>query len=106
MTHWETVHTDEVEGFDIRLDVTSEDERPEQDTLDKINNGLLLWFCARVTVSRDGLDLGDDVLGGCCYESIADFLKPGGYYSDMVQQAIEQARGAIEKLCKCPEASE
>ena len=57
-----------------------------------INNGIYMWFAAHVRVSKDGVDLGEDYLGGCCYESAAAFMKPGGYYEDMVECALEDAR--------------
>lgn len=114
MTYWETVHSETREGFDIELAFTSEDTHPDdlfdweacgdrEETLRKIDAGLLLWFTARVRVSvarpdgKGSVVLGEDYLGGCLYESASDFMA-SGYYDDMVSMAIENARDFIDSL--------
>lgn len=106
---WETVHTEERDGFLITLAFTPEEDDPrghfdsgdeaaDQEIFDKIENGTYLWFCARVTVSKAGVVLGTDYLGGCCYESAADFMVPDGYYPDMIASAMREAKETLEKL--------
>lgn len=113
MTYWETVHNETREGFEIELAFCPEDTHPDdsfdwsvcgdrEETLQKIDSGLLLWVSARVRVSvtrPDGCSvvIGEDYLGGCLYESVSDFLGCG-YYDDMVSMAIENARDFIDSL--------
>ena len=114
MSYWETVHSETREGFDIELAFTPEDIHPDdlfdweacgnrEETLEKIDAGLLLWFTARVRVSVDRPDgkasvvIGEDYLGGCLYESARDFMA-SGYYEDMVQAALDNARDFIDSL--------
>lgn len=107
MTHYETVHTENFAGFEIALSIAPEDMAPDwdfeseedrEDTLRKIDNGTLLWFVARVTASRKGVALGTDYLGGCCYGSVQEFLQDG-YYTDMIDAAVKEARETISELC-------
>ncbi len=108
MSHEELVHEETREGFSIRLYFGAEDYAPDwdfeseedkQELFRKIDAGLLLWFYAHVTVSRtpSGEVEGDDFIGGCCYESVQDFVKNSGYYDDMVSESIERARDAARK---------
>lgn len=104
MTHWELIDTQERDGFTIELHFAPEDDDPrghfddDGETAEAIHNGDYLWFVARVTVSKAGIDLGTDYLGGCCYESAADFMEEGGYYADMIEAAMDDARAALESL--------
>lgn len=101
----ENVHHEEFEGFDIYLDFCEEFDQPDWDMTDeeklelnrKIENGLLLWFCAKVRACKNGIELGTDYLGACCYASKEEFIKDG-YYSDMKAQAISEAKENIQKL--------
>ena len=114
MNYWETVHSETREGFNIELAFTPEDTHPDdlfdweacgnrEETLEKIDAGLLLWVMARVRVSVDRPDgkasvvIGEDYLGGCLYESVRDFIA-SGYYDDMVSIAVENARDFIDSL--------
>lgn len=110
--HWELMHSDEVRGFDIALHFGPEYDDPrghfasgdyeaDAEIVRKIEDGTYLWFCARVTASREGVVLGTDYLGGCCYESVADFIASDGYYPDMVGEAISEARAKLANLCEC-----
>jgi len=102
--YYETVHTEARNGFDIVLSITPETERPDWDfndeadeaeTLRKIDAGVWLWFVARVQAFKNGILLGTDYLGGCCYESIEAFIAEGGYFDDMVDAATTEARKNI-----------
>ena len=101
MKHWELIEAQERDGFVIELHFAPETDAPEghfatgDDDADaelcaRIRNGDLLWFVARVTVRKAGIELGSDYLGGCCYESAESFVN-GDYYPDMIEAAIEQA---------------
>lgn len=104
------VHTEEKDGFEIRLYVFPDDDDPtghfatgdeaaDAELVRQIRDGELEWFVAKVTASKEGIELGADHLGGCCYESYEAFWKAGDYYLDMVSEAIEQAKAAIARLC-------
>ena len=104
--YWETIKTETVDGFDITFSVAPEDMAPDWDfetdeerdeLFRKIDNGTLLWFVAKVTASKNGIELASDYLGGCCYESTDEFIADA-YYFDMVQNVITEARDAIVKL--------
>ena len=106
MEYFEKVDERTIDGFDIVLSVTPESYEPDWDfetedermeVCSRINNGSLLWFCAKVTASKNGIELASDYLGGCCYESIEEFTKDA-YFEGMVEQTIEEATNAIKSL--------
>lgn len=104
MTHYELVHDEEHEGFDIRVYFTPELDNPrdhfdDEETIRKINDGIYLWFTAKVTASKNGVELATDYLGACCYESARDFVQPGDYYDDMRANVVRDARIVIAGLC-------
>ncbi len=105
--HYETIHTETAAGFDIVFSVTSEIDTPDwdfeseedrQDLIDRINDGRLSWFVARVQAFKNGILLGTDYLGGCCYDSPMQFVNASDYYGEMVENAVAEAREAIEQL--------
>lgn len=104
---YENIHTEKAAGFDIVFSVTYEDHEPDwdfeseedkQDTLRRIENGDLVWFIARVQAHKNGVLLGTDYLGGCCYDSYMQFVEASDYYADMVVNAVSEARQTIAKL--------
>jgi hypothetical protein len=105
-TYWTTSHIDTVDGFEIVLSVTPEDMPPDWDeteeeraeTLRKLNDGVWDYFVARVEARREGITLGSAYLGGCCYESVRQFVEEGDYYGAMIDEAIDEARKVIAKL--------
>lgn len=106
--YWENVNEIEQDGFVITLWVAPETESPdwcfeseeeEKDLYERIKNGSLLWFVAKVVASKNGIELASDFLGGCCYSSINEFTADG-YYNDMVETVIKEAKKAIEGLNK------
>ena len=102
-------HTEEFEGFTVTLELLPEDTLPqdqfagdpEQDAeiFRLIESGFYLWFCAKVTASRNGIALATDYLGGCCYES-ADQFVAGAYFEDMRRTVVDAARATITKLAQ------
>lgn len=110
--HWETVHTEQRGKWAITLAFAPEDTDPrdsfdeaieaEFDTFGKIERGELLWFVARVEASIDGVVLGTEYLGACCYENAAAFYEgeaADGYYGDMVNAAIAEGEAQLGRLC-------
>lgn len=104
MTHWENIHTDRVAGFDIVVSVAPEEIDPNDlfdddgESARAIAEGRYAWFMVRVEVQRHGVTLGTDCLGGCCYESPQEFIKTSGYYEDMVESAVNDARDTLAKI--------
>lgn len=103
----ESIPCNDVGGFHITLDALVE-HIPLEDTFDDsatdlqqladdINSGKYLYFCARVSAYKDGVLLAQDYLGACLYESLEDFKK-GGYFEDMVDNCISEAKATLEKL--------
>ena len=93
------------EGFDIHFYAMPEYDSPDDhfddkgETAEAIREGRFDWFAACVTASKNGIELGADYLGGCCYESPQAFMdEPDGYFADMVSIAIANARDVIAKL--------
>jgi hypothetical protein len=108
MTYWETIDEREHNGFLIVTSITHEDTHPRDqfeetpedmaEMCRKIDNGLLSWFVVRVQAFKHGVLLGTDYLGGNLYENPSDFVKEGGYYSDMVHTVTTEAANTIELL--------
>ena len=108
----ELVHEEEYKGLVIKLFLLPEyeyeypdwemTEDEEKELYKKIRNGDLLWFIAKVESSIDGHVLATDYLGGCCYESVEDFINDD-YYSDMKETVFENACKEIENLIKWSE---
>ncbi len=108
MKHYELIHTEQYKGFDISFYVTHEDLHP-RDSFDefcrdidelcqKIDNGDYVWFSAKVTASKNGIELASDYLGGCLYENEKQFIEENFYYADMREIVINEAKKAIEIL--------
>lgn len=104
----ELMHTETREGFDIRLHFMPERDDPADHfcggkaewaaaIISRIDTGDLLWFMARVSAHRHGVELASDFLGACCYDSAEDFIACD-YYEDMVKNVICDARGMIVAL--------
>jgi hypothetical protein len=116
MQYYETIHAEEKDGFEIVFSVTHEDIHPRDlfdgtpeyiaELLEKIDNGYYSWFAARVQAFKNGVLLGENHLGGCLYENCKDFVKEsGGYYEDMVFNAIKEAKQKIALLVESLETT-
>lgn len=92
-----------IEGNVLASGDEDEDRRAEQYVLDQLKNGNeLAWCTIEVKASFEGINCSD-YLGCCSYSSFKEF-ENGGYYSDMVDQAIDGLADEIltlkEKLNK------
>lgn len=106
--HYKTIHTEDTQGFHIVFSAASEDTHPRdsfdeschdiEDICRKIDDGTYVWFVARVEAYRHGVLLASDYLGGCLYESFADFMQEGSYYEDMVHNVITAAKSTLARL--------
>ena len=99
-------HKTTAEGFDIELSIMDEDMPPDwdfesederQQLFEKINTGETLYFIAKVTASKHGIELGTDYLGGCCYNRMSEFLNDP-YFAQMIDNAIAEAQDNIKQL--------
>lgn len=107
MNHWEKLHNEQVEGFDIVLSIAPEDLEPAdlfdstvddiQKIYDDINSGKSAWFCVRVQALKAGVELATEYLGGNLYDDPKEFLNDG-YYEDLKYRVIEEAKCELPKL--------
>lgn len=75
-----------------------EDEKDADEMAKLVDAGELMWFCALVMASKEGILLGDAYLGCCLYASLEDFVKDSGYYDSMCDEAIAEAKQSLIKL--------
>ena len=106
-----TVVVDALEEYspDFSFDDTGE-------VLEKVNSGEYICFCARVRVLLHGREIGTDYLGNCIYRSLNEFMnhrecgkqnrayelegkegRCGSYFSDMISEAIHEARKTLKE---------
>lgn len=54
------------------------------------------WFCAKVSIWRDGAELACDYLGTCCYLTESEFFNKyrGDYFADMVKNCADEIKDA------------
>ena len=71
------------------------DNQIEQNICRRLARGdIWAWAAVTVTVSW-GLFAASDHLGCCSYADEEDFRQPGGYFDDMVDQALEELNTII-----------
>lgn len=84
------------------------------ETQAKVASGEWQSFCAKVAVHFRGCEIGADYLGDCVYETPETFINHrglarksredgrnyGSYFSDMVKEAIREARQHFSQLPK------
>lgn len=82
-------------------DTFAGDPEDDAETFRRIENGTYLWFCACVTASRHGVELARDYLGGCCYDSLEEFVAmTDGYAGDMLATVTAEANKTIALLAQ------
>lgn len=94
------------DGFDLRFDALIED-MPLRDVDDMTESQYeelrhkvydtceLAYFCACITASKHGIELGKTYLGACLYDDYDSFLKDQSY---LIDEAIDEAKQTIKKL--------
>jgi hypothetical protein len=110
MTYYELIHEEQSAGFTIRFYVAPEDTHPRDlfdptvEDIDQlcrdIDSGRFCWFIAKVTASKNGIELAADYLGGNLYDSVQDFISDTDYYADMRDRVITEAKQAIQELTR------
>lgn len=108
MMHYELIHTEQYKGFDINFYITHEDTHPRdlfddnewdiQEICRKIDNGTYVWFIAKVTASKNGIELAADYLGGNLYDNAMQFVTEDDYYADMREIVVREATTNIQLL--------
>ncbi len=105
----EPYHTETREGFDIKLFIEHEDICPSDlfdsechninEIIEKIESGEYVWFRAVVEAHKKDIKLGSAALGGnlCDYRALKNF-PTDGYYEDLVNEAISDAKHAIKDI--------
>lgn len=104
------VSNEKIDSFDVQLSFVDEiispfdiydinDEYGKED-IENIASGKYTWVMAIVTVYKHGIKLASNNLGCCEYEydNLIDGFKGSGYYEDMVNETIKEARDIIIKL--------
>jgi hypothetical protein len=76
------------------------DKKVEDDILESLDSGNeWAWCTVKVTARLKGTEVaGWDFLGGCSYESEAEFKTPGGYYDDMMSEAKADLIKKLENI--------
>lgn len=83
--------------------IASGDDEYDREVEDKILDDLTwnewAWCCVKVTARLKGTALeGTDYLGCCSYSGVEEFCKPGGYYEDMKDRALEDLQQQLDSL--------
>jgi len=72
-----------------------------KETQDKINSGEYVHFLAKITASKNGIELADYYLGSCIYNTFEEFWNiKEDYCSDMIDHVIREAKENITNLLK------
>lgn len=109
MSNWNLIDERVQDGFTIRLYEQPEEDAPEghfasgddqadKDLCNKIRDGIYEWFMVKCDAVKDGVTLGTDHLGGCCYSSFQEFVTEDGYYANMRTNAIEEAKRQLTRF--------
>lgn len=106
--NYEKIHTETVDGFEIVFSAAPETFPPDWFESEEeraqfwkdLDSGHTAYFIAKVQAIKNGIILGEDYLGGCCYESEESFINESDYYGDMVKNVIDQAKQNIVDLCE------
>lgn len=87
---------------DYDLDLSWDEDNSTREALE---SGELQAFVARVSVTFDGRNVATDYLGECIYKTPMEFIDHrgsngahGSYFTDMVLNAIGQARATIRNM--------
>jgi len=103
--YWYTLERYNVDGFDIELSYTYEnipirdmfdDEYDDVEEMErKVDNFDAYWIIGRAQVFLDGVEIGDNIVGGIYVESIDDFVEY--YKDDLVSEALSEASDWVKR---------
>ena len=109
-TSWETLWSFNTAHFRVTWDIAPDDDCDTSfdetgETAEKIASGEWFCFVSRVLVTLDGREVGCDYLGGSIYAEPREFRdhigargKYGSYFTDMVGEAISEARKNVAAM--------
>lgn len=95
-----------VEGFDIYFEALNEDislrdllPDDTEEQLQEIEDNNVV-FLAKVSAEKNGIELSEEYLGGCIYETEEDFYTKyeNEYFADMVNTVVKDAKKQIGEL--------
>ena len=105
--YWTKLGELKIDGFDVVIEKTWEDISPRdcfddtvsdiEDICRKIDRYDLDWFMLRAVASYKGIELGDAYVGGCLYENAEDVMTDG-IAEDIAEEAVAEAKTAMETL--------
>ena len=112
---YNTTHVYNGLEFEITLQFEEED-LPIEDTFDdavdniadlhdKINNGTYVYFCAHMIAYYRDVELANDYLGACLYDSYDQFIEQNDYYADMINNVTDVAFSRLPDNIKSTQAS-
>jgi hypothetical protein len=88
-----------VRGNALAMEDEAQNKACEDEIIRRRDNGdVFAWFNAIVEARAEvqgEVFIGRDTLGACSYKDLADFKRPGGYYEDMKQEAINQVKQSM-----------
>lgn len=104
LTESEVTFTVTIEPDHISIEgnaMASGDPAADQEVYDWIRAELArgnewAWCAVKVTAEWNGYQAAD-YLGGCSYESEADFRAPGGYFDDMRKAALDALNANVRR---------
>lgn len=112
----ETIWTFETARFKVELILTACDSLDLSwcetgETAANLDSGLWTAFDSEVRVSLDGRAIASDYLGQSIYEDPTDFgtdhrKHSGNYFTDMVSQAVKEARDYLANAPAAPQMRE
>lgn len=107
----ETIWTFKTDRFAVCFEVMPEDDLDlswddDGSVREGLESGHYVAFVARMAVYLDGREVAADYLGGCIYQNPEQFRDHigckakgyGSYFSDMVREAIRQARRRLADI--------
>ena len=109
MRYWDKLAEFERDGYEIIVDKSWEDCAIRdlfddsccdiKDLERKVNSGELDWFMLRVRVLVEGLELADQLVGGCLYAEPKEVLTDG-LAEDLISQAMDEAKVQVYRLSR------
>lgn len=93
-----------IEGNAMASGDNEADREAEQWIRDQLDQGnIWAWAAVTVTVAWEGFEASDH-LGACSYKSEEDFREPGGYFDQMVNEALDELNDRVAKAHAAMEA--
>lgn len=108
MTEIDSIELENQQGFNMKLKALPEhisinesllDSSLIDETINKVESGELMYFCACVEAYKAGIVLGTNYLGAC-FEKDLESFKDSGYLECMIDTSIKEAKDTLISLNK------